>query len=286
MTYLFAVLAALSNAGSEVLQRKANKGESESTRSGVRAVVDLLRRPVWLAGFLGVIAGFLLQAAALRHGALAVVEPTLMIELPLTLGLGAAVFKRRLGPREWVAIALMTAGLALLIGSLGPTGGSALRPDGLAWAVGMAALVLVVAALVVRGLSLDGQRRAAWLGVATGTSVGLTATLVAVVSSTFAGGPTAIFTIWQTYAMALTGLGAMYLLQTTLRTGTLAAAQPGITLSDPLVSVAWGVAAYGETVRTGWWILSAVSGGVLVAAGTVLLSRSSVMADFQEPAAD
>ena len=51
-----------------------------------------------------------------------------------------------------------------------------------------------------------------------------------------------------------------------------AAAQPGLTLSDPIVSVLWGVLVFGERVRTGWSdVLAAVSALVLAAAVLVLI---------------
>ena len=62
-----------------------------------------------------------------------------------------------------------------------------------------------------------------------------------------------------------------------MNAGRLLAAQPGLTLSDPIVSVLWGVLVFGERVRTGWSdVLAAVSALVLAAAVLVLIrSRCS-----------
>ena len=57
-------------------------------------VVDLLRRPVWLGGIAAMIGGVVLQALALHGGAIAFVEPILVLELPATLLL-AALMRRK-----------------------------------------------------------------------------------------------------------------------------------------------------------------------------------------------
>jgi hypothetical protein len=61
---LFALCAALSNSVATVLQRKAalSVPRSDGLRAGL--MLDLLRRPVWLAGILAVIAAAVCQALA------------------------------------------------------------------------------------------------------------------------------------------------------------------------------------------------------------------------------
>src|SRR4051812_20901230 len=80
LTYLLSVLAACANAVSSVLQRKANRDLPPELSLRPKLIVELARRPVWLAGVAGIIAGFLLQAAALGQGELSVVEPILVCD--------------------------------------------------------------------------------------------------------------------------------------------------------------------------------------------------------------
>jgi drug/metabolite transporter (DMT)-like permease len=115
------------------------------------------------------------------------------------------------------------------------------------------------------------------LGVATGAMFGLTAALMARMSQSLSGGLPGIFTVWQTYAMVATGLAAMYLLQNALQAGTLVAVQPGLTLTDPVVSILWGVVVFHERVRGGVWLLAAGLAFGLVVVGTVSLSRSPLI---------
>lgn len=247
LTYLFAALAACTNAASSVLQ--ADSEESSDDNLSLRLIVDLLHKPVWFLGILGVIAGFLLQAAALSNGALAVVEPILIIELPITLLVAGVVFHRRRHAREWTAALAMTIGLAGLLYFLSPSGGPGARLPWYTWTIGIGANLAVIGALVAAALrSASGGRRAALLGVAGGSSFGLTAALMkAMTDALNAGGFVAIFTTWQTYAMVTAGGLAMSLLQSSLNAGPLVAAQPGLTSADPIVSIPWGVLALGNT---------------------------------------
>jgi drug/metabolite transporter (DMT)-like permease len=66
---------------------------------------------VWLGGIGALTAGFLLQASALGTGQLSLVEPVLVLELPVAPVLSSRVFRQRLGPSEWLPAAGMTAGL-------------------------------------------------------------------------------------------------------------------------------------------------------------------------------
>ncbi|MFF9409510.1 DMT family transporter [Streptomyces anandii] len=280
LSVLLALLAAVANALASVLQRKAARGRPESESLSLRLIWHLLHRPVWLAGILSIIAGFLLQATALGHGQLSVVQPVLVMELPATLLLASLVFKSRLGLREWGASALMAAGLAGLLFFLSPSSGSTTDVGGLLWAVASGVNVAVVAALVVwASFAGPGSRKAALLGVATGCTFGFTAALIKGLTVRFTQGFAALFTSWQLYAMIVAGAGAMFLLQSAMQAGRLLATQPGLTMADPVVAIMWGVFVFGEAVRGGVYILLSVVAAAVVATGVVLLSRSPLLTD-------
>ena len=58
-------------------------------------------------------------------------------------------------------------------------------------------------------------------------------------------------------------------------TRPLVAAQPGITLLDPLVSLLWGTVVLGESTRTGPILLLAALGALAIVTGVLVLVRSS-----------
>jgi drug/metabolite transporter (DMT)-like permease len=288
LTYFFAVLAACANATASVLQRKANREISRKENLSWKLIRDLLHEPVWFGGVLAVIAGFLLQAAALGSGQLSVVEPILILELPATLLLGSRVFGSRLGLREWGPAVTMTAGLAGLLYFLSPSQGHSTGVHWYVWVLGAGANVGLIAALVVvgrrgpagrgRGSAGSSARQAAVFGVAAGAGFGLTAALMKGMTTAFSHGIVALFTSWQLYGMIAAGALAMFLLQSAMNAGRLIAAQPGLSLTDPIVSILWGILAFGENVRGGLFLLLAVLAGCLMAASVIALARSPMLA--------
>jgi drug/metabolite transporter (DMT)-like permease len=273
-----ALLAAAANASSSVLQRKADRDEPDELAMSPRLIIALLQRPVWLAGIGAIIVGFLLQALALGSGQLSLVEPLLVLELPLTLLLASRVFHRQLHRAAWIQISAMTVGLIALAYCLHPRGGQRSDVSALHWVLGIGVTLGVVALLVALGWrAAHRNKRAALYGIATGISFGLTASLVAVMSSAASHGITHIFTTWQTYGLVATGLLGMFLQQNALQAGPLVTAQPGFTLADPLVAVTWGIVIFGEQVRTGPWLAGELGGGLLIAIATIGLARSPLL---------
>ncbi len=293
LTYALAVLAACANATSSVLQRKANRDIPRRQNLSWKLIRSLLHQPVWFAGVLAVAVGFLLQATALGTGELAVVEPILVLELPATLILASRVFHSHLGWREWAPAAVMTAGLAGLLWALAPTPGRSSSVPWYIWVVGIGVNLTMIGALVAwarrspAGRQVDrgphGARRAALLGAAGGTTFGLTAALMKGMTQAFAAGFGAVLSSWQLYTMIAAGVGGMFLVQSAMNAGRLLAAQPGLTLSDPLVSILWGVLAFGERVRGGQYLLLAAVSALVMAGAVVFLARSPLLSG---PAAD
>lgn len=278
---LLAVLAAGANATASVLQRKAARREPSQRAGTLRLVWDLAHQPVWFGGILSVMLGFLLQAVALSQGRISVVQPLLVLELPFTLLLASVMFRARLRLLEWSAAAMMTGGLIVFLFSLNPTGGAVERTGLAAWILGIAVTLAVVAVFIALGYRHRGDVRAANLAVATGIVFGLTAVMLNAVTEAFSGGIMGVLTAWQTYMVVVMGPSSFFLLQNTLQAGRLVAAQPGLTLADPLVAIVWGVIVFSEDVRTGPWLIGALVGAGVIVLGTFLLSRSPLLHDSE-----
>jgi hypothetical protein len=88
------------------------------------------------------------------------------------------------------------------------------------------------------------------------------------------GGVGGVLSSWQLYSCGGAGLISTWLLQNAYHAGTLAAAQPGITLPDPVVATLWGTVAFGEQVRHGWILLLAALPLAAMTIGVLALSRS------------
>jgi hypothetical protein len=133
-----------------------------------------------------------------------------------------------------------------------------------------------VLALCVAGARASGRGRSALFGVAAGSGFGLTAALIKLsMAQLDAHGAAGLFSAWETYAFALSGLASVALVQAALNAGTLVSAQPGITLLDPLVSVLWGTVVADEQTRTGPVLVLAGLGAVIIGAGAVWLARAT-----------
>ena len=276
LTLVIAVLAALCNAVASVAQRLVARKVPNSESFRPVMLLDLARHRTWWIGIGGVIGGAVCQAAALSSGRISMVQPILATELPLTLLIAAAVFHRGFGRRAAIGALCLTVGVAVLLVSVSPSGGSSTAP-GTSWLVAGIATAVFLGGLVCAGLMTRAGPRAALLGTATATGFAFTAALMKEAMGKLAIGIVPLLTTWQTYAAIGVGIGTLFLLQNALQAGTLAASQPAVTVGDALLSIIYGVTLYGEELRLGMWTIPAIAGLALISAGAVELSRSPLV---------
>ncbi|GGO11256.1 hypothetical protein GCM10010116_22670 [Microbispora rosea subsp. aerata] len=269
---VLAVLAAAANAVASVLQRRAARGApaDEAFRPGL--FWDLVRQPAWLGGIAALIAGFLLQAAALTTGGLALVQPLLVAELPFTMLVAGWIFRMRVPPRTWLAVGALTAGLAGFLVAASPTPGTRL-PGLMSWVVSAGVTAGLLVGCVAAAVAVGGPARAVLLGVAAGLGFAYTAVLMKRTVEELPEGARTLAGTWSLWAMVAVGLCSLFLLQNALHSGPLVAVQPALTVTDPVASTAYGVAMFGEDIRVGPWMLPELAGLGLILYGSVLLSR-------------
>ncbi|GAA1156253.1 DMT family transporter [Streptomyces hebeiensis] len=283
ISVLFAILTAVSNGSGAVLQRRAAATVPDTKAMRLELIRHLLRQKVWLAGIGLVIVAAVCQAVALATGPIAVVQPIFVVELPATLLIAGYVFRARLPREVWAGVAAVTCGLALGMASAAPGGGGESVP-GAAWISALLLTGVFEGLLLAWSTRLRGNARAAALGLAAATGYALTAALMKDAMARLEdGGAAALFTSWQLYATAVAGVGALFLLQNALQAGSLAASQPMLTLGDALISIAYGVTLFGESVRVGWWLLPELIAVVLITVGCVTLARSPLAGGAAPP---
>jgi hypothetical protein len=281
----FALLAAVSNALATALQRRAARTVPLSTGLRLRLIVELIHRPVWLAGLGAVLAAACFQALALSFGALTLVQPLFVLELPFALLIGGVVLGRRVTRAAWAAVSWIVVGLGVALAAAAPAGGVAQPPMdrwgmALVSCAGMVAVLVVIAARRPRG-----AMRAACLGAAAAVGYALTAALLKSATHVWqSAGTGGFFLAWQTYGFALVGVGSIFLLENAMQSGPLVASQPALTLGDALVSMSLGLALYSEHIRSGWWVLPEVAGAGAVLCGAVLLARMPLAQALVGPA--
>ena len=283
ISVVLALLTSASNATAAVLQRRAASQAKSSRPLGLGLIADLLHRKVWLAGIGMVIVASLLQAGALATGPIALVQPIFIVELPLTLLLSSWVWHRRLAPRTWGAVALVTVSLGTGLAAAQPSGGNDHAATG-TWILALIATGAFEAALITAALRVSGEPRAALLGLAAACGYALTAALLKEAVAALDQGPAAFFSTWQLYGVAVAGVGSLFLLQNALQAGTLAASQPMLTVGDALISITYGVMLFHEQLRLGWFLIPEIVCLVLIVVGYIEIAKSPVAMAHDEEA--
>ncbi|MFG2357100.1 DMT family transporter [Streptomyces sp. NPDC048521] len=276
VTVLLALLAALSNAGASVLQRRAavqEPDEGTGAGSAVRRLAHLLRRPYWLAGAGLLALSSLLQAGALAVGSLSLVQPLLAAELLFTLAVGSVVFRRRPDRRTWLAFVALAVGLSVFLLAAEPSAGRPSAPPR-SWLLGGGGALAAVVLLVATARPTRGAPRAALLGLASAVAFATTAALLKEAVGQLGDGPGAMFAHWALYATGGAGLVAFLLLQGALGAGSLTASQPALTLGDALTSVVLGWVLFAETIRLGLSLIPEAIGVALIGAGSIGLAHA------------
>lgn len=269
---VLSLVASALNATASVLQRRANREESDDPGSMLHKLLDLVRRPAWLGGIAAMMSGFGLEAIALALGRIALVEPLMIAELPLTLVGAMFVLQRRYRWQVWAGIVGLAVGLAVFLFALAPDGGDPGAVPLRSWLIAGSINAGIAVVCVLSGRRWR-RPRAVLLGIGTGATFGLMSALISGAGSAYGhGGFALLATSWQTYAALVVGPASFFLLQNALQAGQLVASQPGFTLINPLASVFWGVLVFGETIRSGaWFVVAVVAAGGVVAATLLLL---------------
>jgi hypothetical protein len=276
----FALLTAASNACAAVLQRRAAAQVPAERSMHLSLLADLIRRRVWLAGIGMVIVAAVAQAAALATGPIALVQPIFIIELPVTLVLAALANHNREALRQlpWIAIGTTTAALGVGLAIAQPSGATATASNG-SWLIALVVTACFEAVLILLATGAVGEPRAALLGLAAACGYALTAALMKNAMADLNTGAKVFFTSWHIYAVAVAGVGSLFLLQNALQAGTLVASQPMLTVGDALISIAFGVTLFNEELAGGWWLLPQVIALAAITLGCIQIAKSPLAAD-------
>jgi len=236
-----------------------------------------VRRKVWLAGFVVLIAAFVLQFLALHFGRLTTVQPILTLELPFLVAILGVWFRQSLTWHEWTGAITAAGGLAAFLALSAPSGGGE-SPDLDTW--GMVSFSVILGGSVAVLLTRVGSPawKAAWFGVAGAITFAFTAALIKEMNMQIEAGWVHVFLDWPPYALAGAGLAGVFLAQNAYRAGPVTASQTALVVVDPLASIAIGIGLFGDHLQTGggraaWEVLAMV----VLFAGVFSLSRSPLV---------
>ncbi len=282
VTTVIAVVAALTAAfcfaeASLVQQTVARAAGAEEVLR-LRLLLDLARRPRWLAGIgLDAMSIFIL-ALALAFGPLALVQPLASLDVLFVLPLIAHRQRRRLTLGDGIGALAVAAGIATFLAIATPSGGTAV-PHLAAWAPVFLGAALLSGLCALAGLRVEGKARVIWLAVAAGAVYGVLDALAKASVDLLASHGLAVLTSWEPWALLLAGITGALLGQSAFSSGALSLSLPVIGTLAPITAVLIGATVFGEQLATAAWQLGVQLGaGALAVAGIFLLSRSSIVA--------
>jgi hypothetical protein len=274
-----AVVAAIAyGAGTAVQQAEASASASVAD---TRGLANLLRNPRWLLGVSADVVGTVLHIAAIATGPVVIIQPLLVLQLPISLPIATWLGAPRAGWRQYFACGWIGAGLAvffLIVGN--PGDASAMSVQASLWsslgvAVGGAAALGAVA-----WSRSPAVRAATWGGVA-GAWFGFVAVLLDSVLTIWSDDGMHAFThqrfLVPLAALVILGAASLVVTQRSYQLGPLAASFPANTAVDPMVSVVFGVILLKESIPMSA-LLAVVYAGCIgaIAYGTVRLAMLTV----------
>ncbi len=229
--------------GASVLEERSTKQVPQRAALSPRLLVDLVRRPMFLAAIGVNVAGAGLQVLALHFGSLTLVQPLLVLSLLFAVVIAAAAARRQPPDAVLLAgVACCAVGIAGFLMVARPHGGSGTADPA-------AALPLVTGLAAVLAGCLAAARwgpravRPLWLALGCGADFGVNALLLKIVPSTLPAGFADPVRQWPLFLMIIVTPVGFLLNQNAFQAGTLIAPVLAvITTADPLVSMVAGAA--------------------------------------------
>ena len=268
-----AIAAAMVYGAATAVQHAA---AARTAGQGVRGLTALLRDPRWLLSVGADGLGLLLQVIALAFGPVVLIQPLLVLALPVALPVGWLLGGPRPGRADALAVTAIVAALAVFFLLIGDPGtGTPMRVVPALIAAG-GCLVALAVAVALRGRS---PSRAALLGAAAGAGFGLAGVLInALALEVDDAGWSGLSTSRGITALAstlLVGAAAVTATQLSFQLGALGASFPANESVAPVAAVALGAVLLHEQVpATPVYLLSYLACAAAITAATIRLART------------
>jgi hypothetical protein len=243
-----AVVAAVAYGASTAVEHSAARSSAEPDGGGLGALV---RNPRGLLGLAGDTLGLLFQVAALATGPVVLIQPILVLALPVSLPIAWWLGGPRPGRREYLGCGWIVGGLAVFFALVGNPGDASTLATGHAIT---AAVVVTVAGLVLLAAATRGVStvRAAVFGGVAGAWFGFVAVLMDAVAVAFDRHGVDAFTrvdgLVPLVVLLVLGGASIALTQVAFQAGSLGASFPANLAADPVLAVILGAALLHETI--------------------------------------
>jgi len=283
---VLAVAAAALFGASSVLMHTQARAAPEEQALKPTLLVHLAQQPAWLAGIGAQIAGFALLATALEMGSLSLVQAIAPAGLLLALPLAARVSGKHLRRSDWMGAGATIAGLAVALVIADPATGRS-TPTDAGWVGLLVFSTVATVVFLVVARRTAGAGRAVALAMAAGIVLGVNVVFTKAAATAFKDGIGNGFASWETYAVAVCGLGGLLLMQSAFQAGEIEWSLPTLTVINPVLTISVGLILLNETVAAHGVTLVplVISLGVMVW-GVVVLARSpALIAIHEQPVA-
>lgn len=257
--------------GASVLEMRSTKQVPQRAALSPRLLVDLVRRPLFLASIVVNVVGAGLQVLALHFGSLTLVQPMLVLSLLFAVVIAAAAARRR--PPDAVLLAGVTCcavGIAGFLMVARPHGGTGTADPGAALPL-IAGLGVVLAGCLAAARWGPRAVRPLWLALGCGATFGVNALLLKIVPGTLPAGFAHPAQQWPLFLVVVVTPVGFLLNQNAFQSGTLIAPVLAvITTADPLVSMAAGAAFLHEQIAVTPLALAAEGCALAVMIGGII----------------
>ncbi len=217
-------------------------------------LAELVRNPRWLAASVGDVLGVVLQIIALNNGPVVLVQPLLVLALPIAVVMRHWFGAPRPSRSELGYCALVIVALGLFFGLLGePARGHIIGTAPAAWTAGLAFVIGLAAIAIVRHRSP--VRRAVVFGIVAGCWFGVVSVLIEAVGVVYRIEGLGGFDDWRGIVplagvIVLAVVGYL-IVQLGFQLGPLGASFPPNLILDPVVAVVLGAVLLSEQVPLG-----------------------------------
>ncbi len=273
---LVAIVGAITFGASDVIEQRATHRVANRPPLDLRLFAELAANRLWLIGITVDISASAMQAVALHFGALALVQPILVLDLLFAVLISSAVSRRRPDRIMGVGVLACVGGLALFL--------AVARPRAPAVSVGPAILLPLgvgVAATVALCLVAWRVSPRRFLPLATafacGAIFGVTAFLLKEITQTIGLGFNPPSQEWPLYAFIIAEPLGFLLNQNAFQESSLIAPVLAIrTVTDPLVAIGIGLVWLNEQIASSPADIAAeVVGLLIMSVGVVALAYRS-----------
>ena len=269
--------AAFLGGGFVVQQREAAHADVGPGLS-LRLLAILMRRRAWQLGVASMVIGYVLAGWSLGSGNLVLVEPLIAANMLFALPIAAMWYRQRPSLRSMLAALALAGGVTGFVIAARPNGGRSVAIPPNTWAAAGVIAAVLVAVATVMAFRRRGDRRATWLGIATGIVYGMQDSLTRRVYGGIADSAFDLLTSWPVWVLLAVGFLGVLLAQNAFDCAPLSASLPAISVLEPMTGIALGILVFHSHVRTDPLSLGLSAGSLLVMlVGAHSLSKSHIV---------